>query len=60
MTKPKFPAPQILVIYDSARGKGIVYDTAYSDAQVKEAVARCVRLHGNKANARMVLAKNHL
>jgi len=51
---------QRLVVYDSPKGKGIVYDTAYDDRQTADAVARCVSFHGRRSNVRAVRAKGHM
>jgi len=51
---------QRLVIYDKPGRKGAVYDTAYTDQQVEEAVKRCVSEHGYVgSHVRSTLAKGH-
>lgn len=51
------PLSQRVVIYDSGRGRGLVYDTAYSEKQIERATKNCATRHGRRrSNARSVLA----
>lgn len=43
---------QRIVVYGS--GNGVVYDTAYTEEQVSEAMNRCIRLHGYRAQVHCI------
>lgn len=51
---------QRLVVYDTAKSHGLVYDTAYDNDQIQDAVKRCLDFHGVRSNVRAVAAKGHL
>lgn len=49
---------QHVIVYGSAKGKAVVFDTAYTEGQIEETIKRCVQAHGSKANVRSMLAKD--
>lgn len=51
---------QHVVVYDSPKGRDIVYDTAYDAVQVRRAVRRCVAKHGSRACVRSMEARKRV
>jgi len=47
---------QRVIVYGRGRGKAVVYDTAYSDEEVREVIMRCVSRYGRTANVRSMSA----
>jgi len=56
MKEQEKPKKQIVIVYDSPKGKGIPFDTAYEDAQVVDALVRCKAQKGERCNARSAAA----
>lgn len=48
---------QQVIVYDKRGQKGVVYDTAYSEREVENAIRRCRARHN--CNVRAVLAKSY-
>jgi hypothetical protein len=44
--EPKDGPAQYVILYDKRGERGVVYDTAYTEAQLQDAIKRCVRRHG--------------
>lgn len=52
MTEKEKKPPQVVIIYDSPKGKAIPFDTAYDDSQIVDALVRCKARNGERCNAR--------
>lgn len=53
---------QRVIVYGASHLKPVVYDTAYSDEEVREGVMRCMRCvsrHSRRANVRSMDAQEH-
>ena len=51
---------QHVIVYDAKEETAKVFDTAYGEQQIREAVKRCADHHGHKSNPRFVLAKERM
>ena len=52
--------PQQVVLYDKPGETGVVYDTAYTEAQMQRGILAARNHHGSKCNARTKLARKRM